>query len=113
MGINSQEVSYGLGQLGSLYATTGAVKPPKGAVIVAITIITATTFTTLDDERSGTVQCVDASSASHNLVDVQTTDEGSGGLTIASQQLPIGVTIYGRWTAATASGGSYIAYLGR
>lgn len=103
--------------MGSIFGSgTAAVKPPKGAVIIAITAITATTFTTLDDERSGTVQCVGISdSPSHNLgASAATSDEGEGGVSMASQAIPIGTTIYGRWTAATATASNqYIAYIGR
>ena len=48
MGINSTEVSYGFGQLGSGYLDdTGALTPPTGKVIVAIQVVAAAKFTTL------------------------------------------------------------------
>ena len=47
MGINSQEVSSGFGQMGSGYLDdTGALTPPTGKVIVAITVVAAAKFST-------------------------------------------------------------------
>ena len=49
MGINSTEVAYGFGQLGSGYLDdTGALTPPTGKVIVAIQVILGI-FTLLSD----------------------------------------------------------------
>lgn len=118
MGINSTEVAYGFGQMGSVYATTGNVKPPKGMVIVSITSLADSTyFSTLTDERAGVVQGVDVSAASHDLsgadeANSATTNEGEGGVVFGNQLLTSGVSIYGRWTAVTAAAGSYIAYFG-
>lgn len=111
MGINSTEVAYGFGQMGSMYATTTQIYPPKGMVIVAITAITATTLTTLTDARQGTIQGIDMANASHNIADVAniTADEGSGGVAFGGA-MPEGVTLFGRWTTIKASGGSYVAY---
>ena len=46
MGINSTEVSYGFGQLGSAYTTASsdAIKPPTNKVFVAITMLADTVF---------------------------------------------------------------------
>ena len=46
MGINSTEVAYGFGQLGSTYTTSGAaaIIPPTGKVFVAITVLSAAKF---------------------------------------------------------------------
>ena len=46
MGINSTEVSYGFGQLGSAYTTASsdAITPPTGKVFVAITMLSDTIF---------------------------------------------------------------------
>ena len=112
MGINSQEVAYGFGQMGSVYATTGNVKPPKGMVIVSIISLSdLTNFSTLTDERAGVVQGVDFDAASHNA-NSATTNEGEGGVVFGNQLLTSGLSIYGRWTAVTAAAGSYIAYFG-
>ena len=45
MGINSTEVSYGFGQMGSIFSDgTGALTPPSGKVFVAITFLADTVF---------------------------------------------------------------------
>jgi len=46
MGINSTEVSYSFGQLGSVYTTASsdAIKPPTNKVFVAITMLLDTVF---------------------------------------------------------------------
>ena len=132
MGINSTEVSYGFGQLGSAYTTNGqaAIKPPTGKVFVAITMLADTVF----DSDGGLVaerQLVSAATATGTSTvtgDVyigteqpsqglsagsETTDEGSEGLVVDSVTFPKGVTIYGRWTEIdVSSGGGIIAYIG-
>jgi len=51
MGINSTEVSYGFGQLGSAFQNLGKpVFPPKDHVIVAIQFVADNTFTALNTE---------------------------------------------------------------
>ena len=48
MGINSTEVAYGFGQMGSAFTDEdAAVTPPAGRVIVAITFLEETTLTAL------------------------------------------------------------------
>ena len=49
MGINSTEVSYGFGQLGSVYTTASsdAITPPTNKVFVAITMLEDTVFNAL------------------------------------------------------------------
>ena len=115
MGINSQEVSYGFGQLGSMYGSgITAIHPPIGMVIVAITSTNALTGFTVLKRETGEIECVgvDASDPAHNAAAADAT-EGSGGATLLGATLPVGVTIYGRWTEATGVAGSqYIAYLG-
>ena len=85
---HSQGVQYGFGQLGSGFTDeTGALTPPTGKVIVAITFLEETTL-------SGLVAAE--------------TDSGT--------KFPKGVTIYGRWTSVTLSGtsaeGGIICYFG-
>jgi len=56
MGINSTEVSYGFGQLGSAYAdVANIIVPPVGHVIVAITFLAENTPTLLTPEKLTTV----------------------------------------------------------
>ena len=137
MGINSTEVSYGFGQLGSAYTTASsdAIKPPTNKVFVAVTMLSDTIF----DDTGGLVaerQLVSAATATgtstvtgdvyigteqpaHDLADgSETTDEGSGGLIIGGTSeadavtFPKGVTIYGRWTEIDVHSGAVIAYIG-
>ena len=115
MGINSQEVAYGFGQLGSAFGSgTAALHPPVGMVVVAITSMAATTGFTILKRDTGEIQCVDveASDPAHNAGSATAT-EGAGGQTLLGTTIPVGVTIYGRWTEVTGVGGSsYIAYFG-
>ena len=47
MGINSTEVAYGFGQLGSVFNNTvSAITPPTDKVFVAVTFLTDTTLHT-------------------------------------------------------------------
>ena len=135
MGINSTEVSYGFGQLGSAYTTASsdAITPPTGKVFVAITMLADTIF----DDSAGLVAdriLVPGASSTANSVKTgdiyigteqpandlatATTDEGTGGLIIGGTceydavTFPKGVTIYGRWTEVDVHSGAVIAYIG-
>ena len=131
MGINSTEVSYGFGQLGSAYTTASsdAIKPPTNKVFVAITMLADTVF----DDSSGLVAeralvsgatTADASTVTgdiyigteqpaHDLAaGAETSVEGSGGQVVDSVIFPAGVTIYGRWTEIDVATGSCVAYIG-
>ena len=55
MGINSQEVAYGFGQLGSVFQNLAKpVYPPKGHVIVAVQMVAANILTALHTETLDT-----------------------------------------------------------
>jgi len=116
MGINSTEVSYAFGQLGSVYVTTAdAVKPPTGKVFVAITSLDNVKF----DASGGLIaedenKYFNTEHAAGDLADgSETTDEGSGGVELpATQKIPTGVTVYGRWTEIDPTSGTCIAYIG-
>ena len=55
MGINSTEVAYGFGQLGSVFTNLAqSVYPPKDHVIVAINFLTANAVVTLETETLDT-----------------------------------------------------------
>jgi len=131
MGINSTEVSYGFGQLGSAYTTSGsdAIKPPTGKVFVAVQMLTDTVFDSsggLVAERilvSGSAATdvstktgdvyISTEQPAHDLAGgSETTDEGSGGKVVDSVTFPKGVVIYGRWTEIDVSDGSVVAYIG-
>ena len=132
MGINSQEVAYQFGQLGSAYTTASsdAIKPPTGKVFVAVTMLDNTIF----DDSAGLVaerktynhgsavtvdRYIGTEQPAHDLAaSSETTDEGSGGLVIGGTTegdavtFPKGVTIYGRWTSIQTYSGKCIAYIG-
>ena len=122
MGINSTEVAYSFGQLGSVYTTTGdAIIPPTDKVFVAITMITDTVFDSsggliAETRVNGAVTnniYIGTEATAHNLAaDSETVDEGSGGQVVDSVTFPAGITIYGRWTGFTLASGSVIAYIG-
>jgi len=128
MGINSTEVSYGFGQLGSAFNDgTAAMAPPTGKVFVAITMLADTTFDTsaglvADNESDngleyiGTVFARDADGTSNDAAHDEsssTTTLGSGGVVVdVSNTFPKGLTIYGRWTSINPASGSFIAYIG-
>ena len=105
------------GQLGAVFTTTSsdAIKPPKGMVFVAITMLSDTTF----DSSTGLLAEVPtkhfntAVAAGDLDNDSETEAEGSGGKVITSSvTFPKGVTIYGRWTEIDVATGSVIAYVG-
>jgi len=116
MGINSTEVSYQFGQLGSVYTTASsdAIVPPTNKVFVAITMLSSTTF----DSSSGLVSTeptkyINTETAANDLAaGSETTDQGSGGQVVDSVSFPVGVTIYGRWNEIDVDTGSIIAYIG-
>ena len=117
MGINSTEVSYGFGQLGSTYTTSSAdaIKPPTGKVFVAITILDAAKFDADGFEVETATKYINGSATiANDLADgSETTDGGSGGVRVpATQEFPKGATIYGRWTELDLAAGAIIAYIG-
>ena len=129
MGINSTEVAYHFGQLGSAYTTSSsdAITPPTNKVFVAITMLADTVFDAsggLVAERI-VVNSTDATAASTQTGDIYisteqpandlataTTDEGTGGKVVDSVTFPKGVTIYGRWTEIDVNSGHVVAYIG-
>ena len=129
MGINSTEVAYHFGQLGSAYTTASSdpITPPTNKVFVAITMLADTVFDAsggLVAERI-VVNSTDATAASTQTGDIYisteqpandlataTTDEGTGGKVVDSVTFPKGVTIYGRWTEIDVNSGHVVAYIG-
>jgi len=131
MGINSTEVSYGFGQLGSAYTTASsdAIKPPTNKVFVAITMLADTVFdssgglvaeralvsgaaATNVSTKTGDIY-ISTEQPAHDLANgSETTDEGSGGQVVDSVTFPKGITIYGRWSEIDVNSGSVIAYVG-
>mgnify|MGYP003651135951 FL=1 len=121
MGINSTEVSYGFGQMGSMFNDgTAAMTPPTNKVFVAITMLTNCTFDSSgglkasNDSAGAGLEYIGTEAAAHNLsVGSETTSSGGGGLQVdVSNTFPKGVTIYGRWTEIDPAAGTCIAYIG-
>ena len=121
MGINSTEVSYNFGQLGSVFNdSNAAMTPPTGKVFVAITMLADTTFDSsggliADNDSTGAgLEYVGTEAAAHNLtVGSESTSSGGGGIQVdINNTFPEGVTIYGRWTKVNPNSGMIIAYIG-
>jgi hypothetical protein len=121
MGINSTEVSYGFGQLGSVFNDgTAACTPPTDKVFVAIQFLADTTFDSsgglkADNDSAGAgLEYIGTEAAAHNLsVGSETASSGGGGLQVdVNNTFPKGLTIYGRWTEIDLASGSIIAYIG-
>ncbi len=119
MGINSTEVAYGFGQLGSGFCdTTGAFTPPTGKVIVAIQFLADTTLSGLVADTSAYTKS-DGSEGDAFFSHTAAVDANGGGAdaTDSSTIFPKGVTIFGRWTSVTLSGadadGGIICYFGQ
>ena len=121
MGLNSQEVAYQFGQMGSVFNNTvSAITPPTGKVFVAITFLTNTTLHTTnglvaDNDAAAGLEYIGDTTAAHDItVGSETTSTGGGGKAVVTATVfPAGVTIYGRWTkVTTVTSGQYIAYIG-
>tara|TARA_R110002073_G_C9326879_1_gene568893 strand:- start:620 stop:967 length:348 start_codon:yes stop_codon:yes gene_type:complete len=114
MGINSTEVAYGFGQMGSILTnaaedsiTSNGVAGFESAVFVAITFVEDTVFdntTGLVPEDTTKFFGSDAPAAAG--IDV------NGWLVTDGIVFPAGLTIYGRWTEVDLLSGVVIAYVG-
>mgnify|MGYP003670603682 CR=1 FL=1 len=118
--MNSTEVAYGFGQMGSAYLSgTSAYTPPTGKIIVAITFIGAGGFTTLTGDTSLYGQAdggLPTNASNPGTAFIQTTAvvaNGTGAVNVPTggSLFPEGVTLFGRWTTLTLSGGSAVLYL--
>ena len=120
MGINSTEVSYGFGQMGSVFNDgTAAMTPPANKVFVAITMLDNTTFDTsaglvADNDTTAGLEYIGTDTAAHNTVySPDLGESGAGGVIVdVSNTFPKGITIYGRWTSINPASGLIIAYIG-
>jgi len=94
------------GQHGSAFVDDGgAYVPPTGKVVVAIQCLADTTFTVLTPET--TEDCFGLAANSGQGTNNEVID--------SSNVFPKGITIYGRWTAVTATAAStagVVLYLG-
>ena len=122
MGINSTEVSYGFGQMGSILitGTSNAVTiiggddtdaTPAGntnrttKVFVAITFLEDTVF-----DNAGLTS--DDNTIFINDTVASTGIDADGGAVTDGVTFPKGLTIYGRWTSILLDSGKCIAYVG-
>ena len=122
MGINSTEVSYGFGQMGSILitGTTNAVTIIGGLdsdgtpasnvnrttpVFVAITFLEDTVFDNAGLTSEDNTMFINDTVASTGI-------DANGGAVTDSVTFPKGITIYGRWTSILLDSGKCIAYLG-
>ena len=122
MGINSTEVAYGFGQMGSAFTDEdGAVTPPAGRVIVAITFLEDTTLTALTPAQDmlldGTTGADLAGSAiSFGSTTALAVNGGNAAEIDSATVFPKGLTIYGRWSSvdpsAASTTGGIICYFG-
>jgi len=117
MGINSTEVAYNFGQMGSIYVggttavTSNGVTADPGvgaqAVFVAITFVTDTVF---NSANAGLISETNQLFPSTQYT--STSIDADGGAVVDSVTFPAGLTIYGRWTGFTLASGSVVAYIG-
>jgi len=89
-----------LGQVGSVFSDGTSITSLTNGVVVAITMLSDTTFTALTPENS-------------NYLEVDSTGYESKGDTLSNADtFPQGVTIFGRWTTVDVNSGSIVAYIG-
>jgi len=123
MAVNSTEVSWGFGQMGSIHAAGTEIITIIGGldsdstpasnvnritkVFVAITFLEDTVFDSSSDGLvAETTQLFPDSTGTGTLIDA------NGGDVVDSETFPAGMTIYGRWTGFQLASGRVIAYLG-
>ena len=107
--MNSQNVAYGLGQLGSVYLTQNNSRfiPPDGMVIVSIVTIKDTSFTHMIPDNQANAKHVGTTAVTNSTGDGGTLyadGEDVGGTldgtldNLTDVVIPAGVTINGRWS---------------
>ena len=101
MGINSTEVAYGFGQLGSAHTQTAAntITPPSGKVIVAITFLDNLALSALTPVQVYGADTYFGYTATANTA-------GNSEILDTSVTFPKGLTIYGRWSDVSLNANS-------
>ena len=119
MGINSTEVSYGFGQMGSAFLKdTAAFTPPTGKVVVAIQILETTDFDALTPDTSGyELSGGDASGAGAAFIGTTSPVAANGTnadqiATDGTDRFGGGTVLFGRWTNVQLASGKIIMYFG-
>tara|TARA_R100000231_G_C5250076_1_gene142456 strand:- start:191 stop:574 length:384 start_codon:yes stop_codon:yes gene_type:complete len=126
--MNSQNVAYGLGQLGSVFLNSDNCRflPPSGMVIVSIVVIENCKFTHMIPDNQPNAKHVGTTVVTNGTGDGGTlftdgeSDIVNGTLNtnldnIAGVEIPAGVTINGRWSQVMIEDedtGSAILYFG-
>ena len=112
MGINSTEVAYSFGQLGSGYLDQDRVfTPPTGKVVVGIQFLQDTELQSLvaDTTQGGDVAFI-------GTADVSNGNGSNADEVVNTSLFPAGMTIYGRWTSVQLkvdqAEGGIICYFG-
>mgnify|MGYP001201785151 CR=1 FL=1 len=99
--MNSQEVAYQFGQLGSAHTQTAAntVIPPDGMVIVAVQFLDAVALSELEVENKNIPLEYSGTETLRSFAGI-TSGNNSGGSEVidTSVTFPKGTVIYGRWT---------------
>lgn len=116
--MNSQEVAYQFGQLGSAHTQTAAntVIPPDGMVIVAVQFLDAVALSELKVETN-VIPLEYSGTAQTNSFFGKSNGNTSGGSEAidTSVTFPKGTVIYGRWTEVSLNANSdhgIICYFG-
>ena len=128
MGINSTEVSYGFGQMGSIFNdSANPMFPPTGKVFVAVQFLEDTALEAdgglVAEQDSGNglefISTEDADGNAQTAHDIvhsgsPTAVSGAGGLVVDNNNtIPAGTIIYGRFTRVEATTAKMIiGYLG-
>ena len=130
MGINSTEVSYGLGQLGSIFNdSNNPMFPPAGKVFVAVHFLEDTALEAhgglvAEQDSANGLEFISTEDAdgnaqtahdlAHDVSGGPTAVSGAGGLAVDnSNTIPAGTIIYGRFTRVEATSAvMIIGYLG-
>ena len=104
MGINSTEVAYNFGQLGSAHMHNDhgeTLTPPDNMVIIAITMLGQTAFDVLTADTSNSV-VYSGTETNNAYFGITNGNTGGNSETLDTGILfPGGITIYGRWTAVS------------
>ena len=121
MAVNSTEVSYGFGQMGSghIKASATDLMPPAGSVIVAITMLDNVSFEVLTADThlngtnvaakqggDGTAYFGTGTQVLANGIDADDTDSVESVVVATTVVFPKGLTIYGRWTSVSLNADS-------
>lgn len=117
MAYKHNTVEYGFGQMGSGFLDdTGALTPPTGKIIVAITIVEEAKFTLLTAATNGYTTADGSEGIAYLGSGGQVAPNGANSEAIATGSsgtpFPTGITIYGRWTHCTLATGKVIVYYG-